>query len=117
MSVKMSIVLDSNARVVAASKPSDYQPAKAEDEPMVTAGLAAGAGQSLVEVEVPADVAGLSGSELLSRLAEQPAVQTAIASSPTTGQGPSSGGPETTDQASLGASQDLTTDVITSGQV
>jgi hypothetical protein len=103
--IKMSILLDSHARVAAVSKQSDYRPAKDGDEPVVTVGLAAGPGQSVVEVEVPADLAGLDGHELLSRLAEHPSVQTVIASSPTAG------------EASFGSSQGLPTDVVTAGSL
>jgi hypothetical protein len=84
--IKMSVVLDSNGRVAGAFKPSDYRPAKEGDEKVVTGGVIAAPGQSVVEVEVPAEVASLDTPELLSRLAEQSSVQAAIANTPTGGQ-------------------------------
>jgi hypothetical protein len=82
----VAIVLDSSGRVAGASKPHDYHPAKEGDERVVTVGLAAEPGQSVVEVEVPADVANLDGQELLRHLADQPSVRAVIASTPTAGQ-------------------------------
>src|SRR5688500_10357414 len=93
---KISVVLDSSGRVVGASKPSSYRPAKESDERDVTAGLVGGPGQSVAEVEVPADAVNLEGGELLARLADQPSVRAVIAATPTAG------------QASLGSSQTFT---------
>ena len=101
----MSVLLDSSARVTGASKPSDYKPAKPGDEPVVNAQMVAGPGQSVIEVEVSADLAGLDGSALLSGLAGHPSVQAVIASTPTAG------------QASFGSSQGSPTDVVTAGQL
>src|SRR5689334_5204063 len=89
---KISILLDSGGQVVGVSKPGEYQVSKAGAELVATAGMVAGIGQSMVEVEVPGDLADLQGSELLSRLAEQPRVQAAIASLPTVGEAPTAGG-------------------------
>ena len=83
---KMSIVLDSSGLITGAFKATEYRPAKEGDERVVSAGLTAVPGQSVLEVEVPAAVADLNGSELLSRLTEQPSVKALIASSPTAGQ-------------------------------
>jgi hypothetical protein len=107
--VKMSILLNRSGQIIGASKPSDYRPAKDGDEPEVSVRSVAGPGQSIVEVEVPADLAGLDGGELLSRLAEQIAARTVIAGSPVAGEGPTAG------QASLGSSPSLRADVITAG--
>jgi len=89
--ITMSVLLDSRRRIAGVSKPSGYRPAKGGDEPEVTTGLVAGPGQSMVEVEVPGDFADLDGVELLSRLAEQPALRMAMANSTTTGQAPTTG--------------------------
>jgi hypothetical protein len=83
---QISVVLDSSGRVVGASKPSSYRPAKESDERDVTVGMVGGPGQSVAEVEVPADVANLEGGELLARLADQPSVRAVIAATPTAGQ-------------------------------
>jgi len=83
---KVSIVVDSSGRITGAFKSTEYRPSKEGDEHVVTAGLTAVPGQSVLEVEVPATVADLNGSELLSRLAEQVSVKALIASSPTAGQ-------------------------------
>jgi hypothetical protein len=109
--VKMSILLDSSGQVVGVSKPSEYRPAKGGDEPVATAGVAAGIGQSMVEVEVPADLADLQGHELLSRLAEQTPVQAALASIPTVGEGPTAGG------STIESSQSLSAGTITAGSI
>jgi hypothetical protein len=110
--VKMSIVLDSSGQVVGASKPTHYQPAKEGHEPVVTVRLEAGPGQSLVEVDVPPDLADLDGSELLSRLADHSSVRTMIADlPPTAGEAPHAG------EASLGPSQGLPTATVTAGSL
>jgi hypothetical protein len=107
--VRMSLVLDSSGQVVGVSKPSEYRPAKEGEEPVVTAGLAAGLGQSVVEVEVPADLAELQGGELLSRLVEQSSVRAVVANLPTAGGEPSAGG------SIVESSQSLPTGAITAG--
>src|SRR5208337_429068 len=111
--------LDSSGRVVGAFAPSEYQPAKPGDEAVVTTGVAAGPGQSVIEVEVPGDLTGLDAQELLARLAAEPSVQQAIASTTTAGQGslgsaqsltavPSSLSATAAGQGSLGSAQALT---------
>jgi hypothetical protein len=109
--VKMSILLDSSGQVVGASHPSEYRPTKAGEEAGATTGMAAGIGQSMVDVEVPADLADLQGSELLSRLAEQSLVRAALASLPTVGEGPTSGG------SAIESSQSASAGTITAGSV
>jgi hypothetical protein len=83
---KLSILLDPSGHLVGVSKPKDYKPQISEDEQSITAGIIAELGQSLVEVEVPAEIANLDGAELLSRLAHQNSVLSVIASIPTAGQ-------------------------------
>jgi len=108
--VKLSVLFDSSAGGIAAvSKPSDYRPAKAGDEPVVTAVLTAGPGQSVIEVEVPADLASLDGSELISGLAKHDSVRTLIASIPTAGEA-------SFDEQNVGYSQGLSTGIVTAGQ-
>jgi len=84
--VKMSVVLDSSGQVVGAFKPSHYRPAKEGDEGVVTVGVEAAPGQSIVEVEVSTEVANLDAHDLLSRLAEQSSVREVIANTPTASQ-------------------------------
>jgi hypothetical protein len=50
--VKMLVVLNSSGRVGGAFKPTEYQPVKEGDEPVVNVGLVAITGQSIVEVEI-----------------------------------------------------------------
>src|SRR5271166_421311 len=95
-SVKSFVLLDSSGRVVGAFAPGEYRPAKPGDEAVVTMGVAAGPGQSVIEVEALGDLTGLDAQELLARLAAEPSVQQAIASTTTAGQG------------SLGSAQSLT---------
>jgi hypothetical protein len=115
--VTVSVVLDSSGRVVGASKPSDYRPAKEGDEPVVTVGLAVGPDQSVVEVEVPADLTDLDASGLLSRLAEHTSVRAVVASLPTSGAAPTTGGSSLGSSQSLPAGANLSAAVITSGSI
>jgi hypothetical protein len=84
--VKLSILLSPSGQVVGASRPRDYKPAKAGEEPNVTTALAAGPGHSVVEVEVPANLADLSASDFLTRLSQEAAVRTALANVVTSGE-------------------------------
>jgi hypothetical protein len=85
-SVKLSVLLDAGGHVAGAFKPLDYRPTKEGDEEVVTVGMVATPGQSVFEVDVPAEVANLEGQELLQQLAEQASVQAVIARTPTAGQ-------------------------------
>jgi hypothetical protein len=84
--VRMSVVLNSSGRVGGAFKPTQYRPAKESDDQVVTVSLEAGPGQSIVEVEVPAEMADLEADELISRLAEHSSIRAAIANTPTASQ-------------------------------
>jgi hypothetical protein len=84
--VRMSVVLNSSGRVGGAFKPTQYRPAKDGDDPVVNASLVAAPGQSIVEVEVPAEMADLEADELMSRLAEHSSVRAAIVNMPTASQ-------------------------------
>lgn len=85
--VKISVLLDANGSLVGASSPREYKPAEGEEK-LVTAGHAAGPGQSLVDVEVPAQLADLSTSGILARLSEQDTVRKVLASVTTSGAAP-----------------------------
>jgi hypothetical protein len=85
--VKISVVLDSSGRVVGAFKPTEYRPAKPGDEPVVSVGVVAAPGQTVIDVEVPPDVANLDAPELLARLGEQGPVKAVVSNIPTAGQG------------------------------
>lgn len=122
--VKMSIILDANGHVVGASKPRDYQPAKAGDEPVVTVAVAAGVGQSMAEVEVPADLADLDATKLLPRLAEQTSVRAVIANlpptaggAPTAGAAPLAGVASAASGAATRSSHGLLTPGVTAGSI
>ncbi|MBB5470967.1 hypothetical protein OKW30_001876 [Paraburkholderia sp. Clong3] len=117
--IKMSIVLDSSGRIVGASKPKDYRPAKGE-QPEVTAGQAADRGQSIAEIEVSPELADLNASDLLLRLSEEASVRALVADLPTAGAAPTAGvaiasaTPDAT-AASRAGSQDVSAGTITAG--
>lgn len=74
--MKLSISIDQTGKVVGAA----YQPpaAKGAGETVAEAGLTAGPGESVHEVEVPDEVAKLQGDELLARLSSDERVRQAL---------------------------------------
>jgi hypothetical protein len=72
--MKLSIIVDATGRVVGAA----HQGAAVKGAEAAQAGLAAGPGQSIQEVEVPDEVAKLQGDELLARLSGDNEVKQAL---------------------------------------
>ncbi len=82
--MKLSIIVDATGRVIGAGHPAAA--AQGADQAAVEAGLAAGPGQSIQEVEVPDDVAKLQGDELLARLSGDERVRQALSTQVAAGQ-------------------------------
>jgi hypothetical protein len=83
--MKLNIIVDSAGNVIGAAHVA--APLKGAKAPAIEAGIIPAPGQSVHEVEVPAEVARLEGPELLKRLTEEKSLKKTLSTLVTAGQG------------------------------